>query len=239
MRRAFLHGFLGDPEVWTGIAGPDDVVLVLPGHGAPRASITVHGAEIIDASALHDNWHANIAALGDLVQKCDMAIGYSLGARVALGLLATGRVPRAILISVNPGLPDEEKAARRASDAAWAHRLRTQPLTDVLDAWEAQLVFSTQARAGAVLLEARRARRLMHDPEQLARSLETMGLAEMPDYRSAITEDNCEVVVGADDAKYVAIAKTLAAPVAVIAASGHDPVLEQPADLARVLASPP
>ena len=239
MRRAFFHGFLGDPEVWTGIAGPDDVVIVLPGHGAPRASITVDGAEIIDASTLHESWYANIAAIGEVVQKCDMAVGYSLGARVALALLATGRVPRAILISVNPGLPDEEKIARRDTDAAWARRFRTQPLPDVLDAWEAQPLFATQARVSASLLEARRARRLMHDPEQLARSLETMGLAEMPDYRSAITEDNCELVVGADDAKYVALAKVLPAPMAVIPASGHDPLLEQPAALARVLASPP
>ena len=239
MRRAFLHGFLGDPEVWTGIAGPDDVVLVLPGHGAPRASITIEGAEIIDASALHENWYASVAAIGEQVQKCDVAIGYSMGARVALGLLATGRVPRAILISVNPGLPEAEKAARRETDAAWARRFRTEPLPAVLDAWEAQPLFATQARVSSVLLEARRARRLMHDPEQLARSLETMGLAEMPDYRSLITEDNCELIVGADDARYVALARALAAPTLTIAESGHDPLLEQPAALAKMLASPP
>jgi 2-succinyl-6-hydroxy-2,4-cyclohexadiene-1-carboxylate synthase len=145
-----------------------------------------------------------------------------------------GRAPRAILISVNPGIDDHERATRRASDAVWAHRLRTEPLAAVLDAWEAQPLFATQARADRDALARRRARRLALDPAQLARSLEVMGLAEMPDYRAEV-DARCTLVVGADDAKYVALARALPARVEVIARSGHDPLLEQPEALAALL----
>jgi 2-succinyl-6-hydroxy-2,4-cyclohexadiene-1-carboxylate synthase len=217
VRFAFLHGFLGDPSVWDGIAGVGDATIALPGHGGGPVRAT---------------WDANLDALA--LPRCDAVVGYSLGARVALGLVATGRAPRAILISVNPGIDDAERPARRASDAAWAHRLRTEPLATVLDAWEAQPLFATQARAGADALARRRARRLKLDPEQLARSLEVMGLAEMPDYRAAV-DARCTVIAGADDAKYVALARSLPARVELVTASGHDPLLEQPAALAALL----
>jgi pimeloyl-ACP methyl ester carboxylesterase len=61
-----------------------------------------------------------------------------------------------------------------------------------------------------------------------------MGLAEMPDYRSDI-DARFSLVVGADDPRYIAIARSLPAPVTVIADSGHDPLLEQPAGLSTAL----
>ena len=68
--------------------------------------------------------------------------------------------PRAVLISVNPGIDDAERPARRAHDAAWARLLRERGLDAFLDAWEAQPLFATQARVRADLRAARRARRL-------------------------------------------------------------------------------
>ncbi len=227
MTPALLHGFLGDPEVWddgaNGIAG---ATFALPGHAG--------GDPVLST------WAANLDAIAARIRGYRLVIGYSLGARVALGLVAIGAVPRAILVSVNPGIPDTaatERAARRASDATWAQRFRTEPLADVLDAWEAQPLFATQARAPAARLASRRARRLTLDPEQMARSLEAMGLAEMPDYRAELSAGRCTIVVGEDDAKYVAIARASSAPVHVIPRAGHDPLLEQPAALAKVLAS--
>jgi 2-succinyl-6-hydroxy-2,4-cyclohexadiene-1-carboxylate synthase len=254
VRRVLLHGFLGDPSVWTGIV--EGAAIALPGHGAPIAA----------------TWEQNIDAIAAQIGSCDVVVGYSLGARVALGLLATSAVPRAVLISVNPGIIDwrtgidekgrsgidqnsptldgtsrqaiesdarsepDERIARRASDACWARRFRTEPLANVLDAWEAQPLFATQARVSPDVLAARRSLRLALESEQIARSLETMGLAEMPDYR-AIVDERCTLIVGADDAKYVAIARSLSAPVHVIDHCGHDPLLEQPVALAKVLSS--
>ena len=225
MRRAFVHGFAGSPAIWSGIARPDDddICIALPGHGATPVQPT---------------WDANLAAVAQAIgPACDLVVGYSLGARIALGLLATGRAARAILISVNPGIRDAERAARRANDAAWAHMLRERGLAAFFEAWQAQPLFATQSRAPADRRAARGAARRALDPEQLARTFEVMGLAEMPDHTAAVTADRCRLIVGADDTKFLAIARTLPAPLDVIADCGHDPTLEQPATLADLLVS--
>lgn len=219
MRCALIHGFAGEPASWDEVA-IEGVRIALPGHpgGGPVA----------------EDWNANVARVGAQVGDCDVVIGYSLGARVAMGLVVGSYVPRAILISGNPGIEDAERAARRAGDAAWATLVRERGIAAFIDAWEAQPLFASQARAPAERRAARRARRLALEPEQLARSLETMGLAEMPDYRASI-DARFVLVVGADDAKYVAIARALAAPVELVSGSGHDPLLEQPSALTDVL----
>jgi pimeloyl-ACP methyl ester carboxylesterase len=219
VRCVLLHGFAGDPASWDDVE-VDAERIALPGHlcGGPIAP----------------DWDANLAAIAARIGHCDVAIGYSLGARVALGLVLGGHAPRGVLISVNPGIPDHERAARRAGDAAWAELVRRRGIAAFVDAWQAQALFATQARAPAQRLAARRARRLALDPEQLARSLETMGLAEMPDYRARI-DDRFALIAGGDDAKYVAIAQALPARLELIAGSGHDPTLEQPAALARAI----
>jgi len=218
VRVACLHGFLGSPEVWRSIV-PAGTAVALPGHGGGPVRAT---------------WEANLDAVADAIGTCDLVVGYSLGARIALGLVAGGRVARAVLVSVNPGIADAEREVRRAADAAWARMLRTQGLPAFLDAWEAQPLFATQARVDDALRTQRRARRLALDPEQLARSLEVMGLAEMPDYRGAL-DARCTLIVGGDDAKFLAIARVVSSRVEVIEGSGHDPLLEQPAELARTI----
>ncbi|HEU4732305.1 MAG TPA: alpha/beta fold hydrolase [Kofleriaceae bacterium] len=219
MRCVLLHGFAGDPASWDDVS-IDAERIALPGHlgGGPVA----------------DSWEANLAAIAARIGRCDVVVGYSLGARVALGLVAGGHVPRGVLISVNPGIGDHERAARRASDAGWATLARHDGIAAFVDAWQAQPLFATQARASPARRAARRARRLALDPEQLARSLETMGLAEMPDYRAHVGE-RVALIAGGDDAKYVAIARALPARLEVIADSGHDPTLEQPEALAGAI----
>ena len=218
---ALVHGFAGDPSTWDEViarwtlAEPPHAI-ALPGHGG---------------GAVRDDWAANLAAVPD----CEIAVGYSLGARVVLGLVASGRCRFGVLIGCNPGLDEGERAARRATDASWARMLRTDGIAAFADAWTAQPLFATQARVSAERRAARRTRRLALDPLELARSLETMGLAEMPDCRGAI-DHRVALIAGADDAKYVAIARMLGARCELIDGSGHDPTLEQPAALAAAIA---
>lgn len=219
VRCVLLHGFAGDPAAWDGVAVEGERI-ALPGHpgGGPLA----------------DDWAGNLAAIAARIGRCDVAIGYSLGARVALGLVVAGHVPRGVLISVNPGIAGAERAARRGSDAAWARLARERGVEAFLAAWEAQPLFASQQRAPAERRAARRARRLALDPAELARSLETMGLAEMPDHRGDV-DRRFALIAGADDARYVAIARALPAPLELVADSGHDPLLEQPAALTAAI----
>lgn len=220
VRALLLHGFAGDPSAWdatiaAGLGDLEAIAIAMPGHGAP----------------VEDSWQANLDVIDP--RGAPLAIGYSFGARVALGLLADRRVERAILIGVNPGISDEERPGRRAADAGWARLLRERGIHAFAEAWEDQPLFATQSRVPSPRLLARRGARLALDPAQLARCLETMGLAEMPDYRSAIGA--ASLIVGAEDAKFLAIARGL--PVVTIPDSGHDVLLEQPVALAAAIRS--
>lgn len=237
MTRVLLHGFLGDPSVWDGIAARTDRAIALPGHGGGPVGPT---------------WDANMDAIAAHIDAVAGAgpvtvVGYSLGARVAMGLLAKRRIDRAILISGNPGIvaatrdpipndgraardaiPSNERATRLASDTAWARRFETEPLGDVIDAWETQPLFSSQKRVAPARLAARRQRRLAHDPQQLARAMIAMSVATMPDYHAVISAQNCVAIVGSDDAKYKRIWTSMPVTTHVIPDCGHDALLEAP-----------
>ncbi len=229
MRCGLLHGFAGTPAAWdevieAWVLREAPIAVALPGHG---------GGPVLDT------WEDNLNAVAGALAGCDVVVGYSLGARVALGLVASGRVAHAVLIGVNPGIADHERAQRREFDAAWAHLLRRDGVDAFHETWTQQPLFATQARVGLVTLERRRAQRMKLDAEQLARSLEVMGVANMPDYWAAIPahRDRIALIAGADDAKYVAISAGLpAASFETIADSGHDPTLEQPRELAAAIA---
>ncbi len=220
-----LHGFAQPPMAWDAVRAH----LRTPARALslPR----MEGAA---------GWDEAIDRVSELPPDA-IVVGYSLGARVALGLLARDRIAAAILISVHPGLEDDAaRADRRAADAAWSARLRTG--ADFLDAWEAQPIFATAARADAAARAARRAARAALDPHALADVMDALGLAAMPSLRAALLAraDRARLVVGADDAKFTALAAALAAAApplgpTVIPGSGHDPTLEQPAALAAAL----
>lgn len=238
MRFALLHGFAQVPAAW------DEVVAALPAElraGAVRCPLPGHDP----ALAAGGGWDDAIDALATRLAVDDVAVavGYSFGARLALGLLARDVVGGAVLVGVNPGLADPaERATRRAADAAWAARLRAIGTAAFLAEWEAQPLFATQARVDPARRAARRASRLGLEPGPLADALERLGTGAMPDLTSALAARarRAHLIVGADDARFRALAAVLAgrAPelaVDVVAGSGHDPTLEAPAALAAVL----
>ncbi|MCB1058004.1 MAG: hypothetical protein KDD11_21090, partial [Acidobacteria bacterium] len=138
--------------------------------------------------------------------------GYSLGGRLALGLLAAhpDRFSGATLIGTNPGLATEgDGTARRVGDETWARQLEDQGLDAFLDAWESQPLFATQSP------EQRRCQRHLRarlDAPALAAALRALGLAEMPDYRSrlAALELPVTLVAGEADAKFAHLAREMA-----------------------------
>jgi 2-succinyl-6-hydroxy-2,4-cyclohexadiene-1-carboxylate synthase len=241
MSCVLLHGFTGTPAAW------DDVISGL-GLRSALLALPLPGHAGADANPVAAGWDANLDAIAAAIRDRRAAnlplVGYSLGARVALGLVARGLVaPTApvVLVGVHPGLTDATaRAARRAHDAAWIDRLTTDGIAAFADAWELQPILAAP-RASPGARARRAAARRAHDPFSLAASLAHMGLAEMPDYLPAIRAHapQLRLVVGADDAKFLPIARSLAATtgvtLAVVDESGHDPTLEAPVALAAVI----
>ena len=190
---------------------------------------------------------SRLAKLALALPKPRYLCGYSMGARLALGLLLRrpSAFDGAILIGVHPGLPDEEaRQARRDEDSARAVRLRREGLDAFVRAWETLPLFATQARLDGDLLERQRAVRLSHDAEGLARALERLGLGEMPAYapRVATLELPVRLMAGALDHKFAAISRTLVAElpngrVDIVDGVGHNLPLEAPSAVCQAIES--
>lgn len=230
-----FHGFAHPPSSWDVVA----TGLATAGATVVRCPLPGHAAEV----TVGPDWDATLDALAPRLDPAAIAVGYSLGARVALGLLARDRIAGAILVSVHPGLADpSERAARRAADAAWIARLTDGDLASFLDAWEAQPIFATAAHADPAARAARRAARVALAPRGLAAAMAVLGLGAMPDLSAALVARaaRARLVVGADDGKFRQLAERLAAAApalgpTIIDGSGHDPTLEQPAALAAAI----
>jgi 2-succinyl-6-hydroxy-2,4-cyclohexadiene-1-carboxylate synthase len=233
-----LHGFSGDKSSWDEVIRhwqPDQppVAIDLPGHGG--------------CPQVQDGWTANLHAIGHAIGPAladATVVGYSLGARVALGLVVAGLAKRAVLVSVNPGLAAHERPARRASDAEWIQMLRSEGIERFATRWGAQPLFESQSRVPAELRHRRHLVRCAQSTEALARSLEEMGLAAMPDYREALRpfSDRLQLVVGAEDSKFGALAERMVSmapsiPLHRFAACGHDVPLERPEALGELLSA--
>ncbi|HUJ15358.1 MAG TPA: alpha/beta fold hydrolase [Thermoanaerobaculia bacterium] len=73
----------------------------------------------------------------------DVLLGYSMGARLALQLMQTHRVAKAILVSA--GLAPAEPG-RQELDETWAKRFESnEPWESIIDAWNRQSVFGGRA----------------------------------------------------------------------------------------------
>jgi len=236
-----IHGFAGSPLSWTHLVElarfqRPPLLPTLAGHGRNWRHRNV------------DSFEGELERLASEIESTEeprLICGYSMGARVALGLLA--RQPRlfaaAVLIGVHPGLDDErERAARRELDSGRSRVLRDQGLTAFVDAWEDLPLFSSQRALPAKASAEQRAIRLDHDPEGLARALELLGLAEMPSYQAWVrsAEIPITLVTGARDSKFSEIAEAIretnpAVGFERIPGAGHNVVLESPAALAELL----
>ncbi len=239
-----LHGFLGSARSWDGLvsrlSGYEQIERIeLVGHGVDPSN---------DEETVH-SFEDEISRLLEHLRRVSLPsprwlVGYSLGARVALGLAARVEEPfeHLVLVSGRDGLADPEEAlARAALDDALARTLLDEGLPGFVERWEALPLFSSQRSLSAAARAEHRARRLAHDPRRLAHALRTLSLGRMPRYAAAACARTPRVtlVVGEHDSKFRALADGLSraygAQVRVVQGAGHDVVLERPDELAALL----
>lgn len=251
-RLVLLHGFAGTPEVWQPVLEhlPEELrrdawAPALAGHGI---AAPISGPDSFEAEV-----ERLAAGLDELVgpdrpnRELPHLVGYSLGGRLALGLLARHRerFSGATLIGANPGLDPpglgtpEERVARRAADERWARQLEEEGLQAFLDAWEAQPLFASQTPE-----QRREQRRLRSDlePRALAAAHRALSLAGMPDYRPDLAKLDLPVtlVAGEADPKFHRLALEMAkalprTEVHLVPRVGHNVVLEAPRAVAEII----
>lgn len=233
MRYLCLHGFTGTPESFAGCdLPPGSVTPVLGGH----LHTPVRGD--------FEDEVERLATLG-ADAECQGLFGYSLGGRLALGILARypERFQHALVASAQAGLAtDEERRARRDGDARWESLLRERGLIAFVDAWQALPLWASQGDLPEDVKRAQRAQRLRHSADGLADSLVHHGLGKMPDLRPRLASirTRVDLLVGERDQKFVALAKELSTLIpdvrlTIAPGAGHNLLLEQPAHCASLL----
>lgn len=194
-----LHGFLGSPRDWDFLREAGFAI-----ETPPLDAIPSHG---------------------------DILLGYSLGGRLALhALLAGARYSRAIFVSTGLGIEGEEaRAARRASDEAWARRFESEEFESVIADWNAQPVL-----AGPSLVRSRDD----YDP----RALREWSSGALLPVASRLHELVIPTlwIAGARDTKYVSEATRAAALAAgaglvIVEEAGHRVPWEQAREFIEIL----
>ena len=233
-----LHGFTGSPASWDFL--PDSSILprivpALVGHAGAQATHEIGSfADEVD----------RLAVLAPGAEPLHV-IGYSLGARLALGVAVRhpSRVARLTLISAHPGLATEpERTARRASDAAWCDLLVERGVPAFVEAWQAQPLWASQMRLSDVARKKKQMERSTQTAAGLCHSLRVTGLAEMPNYAPVLSEIRVptDVLAGALDSKFCDLARIFAANIAharldIVPGAGHDLLLERPDFITEVI----
>ena len=239
-----LHGFTGSGHGMAEIAQSleqdyETLALDLPGHGQSTGSVRP------DTDGFDE-------CLDDLVATLESAghhrahwLGYSMGARLALGCAVRhpGSVESLVLLGGRAGIVDPvERAARRREDAVLAARIESVGVETFVDEWLAQPMFATLRRRGARFLAEQRRQRVSNSARGLADSLRRLGPGAQPPLFDALPRVDVPVllVAGALDRKFVALAQDLAgrlprAELCELAGAGHAAHLEEPEAFVHVV----
>jgi 2-succinyl-6-hydroxy-2,4-cyclohexadiene-1-carboxylate synthase len=147
-RVTLVHGFLGSPEDWDGVAAA-----LGPGAHCERIDLHALGCETLAAAGERLAGHVASTAPSALV-------GYSLGGRIALVAAAQGvRIP-VVLLAASPGIEDPaERSARAREDDARAASIRRDGLAEFVGRWYAMPMFDRlRSHEGFASVRDRRAR---------------------------------------------------------------------------------
>lgn len=232
-----LHGFTGRGESMSGIARSfeqdyETLALDLPGHGQ---SVDRVRADTDGFDECVDDLAATLESAGHHRAHW---LGYSMGARLALGCAVRhpGRVASLVLLGGRAGIADPiERAVRRREDASLAARIESGGVETFVDEWLAQPMFAALRQRGAEFLAEQRRQRVGNSARGLADSLRRLGPGAQPPLFDALPRVDLPVllVAGALDRKFVALAHDLAgrlprAEICELVGAGHAAHLEQP-----------
>jgi 2-succinyl-6-hydroxy-2,4-cyclohexadiene-1-carboxylate synthase len=221
-----LHGFLGAPDDWDFLRGKiSGLELVCP--PLPRSSY----------------WNETISALAAEISEGSIVVGYSMGARLALGyaLACPDRLGGLVLISGNPGIDDTERPQRWRRDMELADQLDSSDIRSFLRDWYRQAIFQGLTDGQ---IEELTVKRTGLNRSYQADLLRSNSIARQPNYWSRLADLNLPVlaIAGERDAKYSAIAQRIAREthygrLEIVSNCGHIVLFEQPDVLINMIRS--
>ncbi|MCG3087583.1 2-succinyl-6-hydroxy-2,4-cyclohexadiene-1-carboxylate synthase [Sporosarcina cyprini] len=233
----FLHGFTGSTSTWRGAMNTlkDDYSVYavdLIGHG--KTSIPTEPARYAMSEQV-----ADLDCLFDQLQLSRfILVGYSMGGRLAIGYTASHpeKIEALLLESSSPGLQkEEERIARRASDASLAERILHDGIETFVNNWENIPLFESQKMLSVDKRQAIREERMSQSPSGLANSLRGFGTGSQPSYWEVLNELQMPVLLmtGELDSKFVAIAREMKkdlpnASQIIVPQAGHAIHVEKP-----------
>lgn len=225
----YLHGFAGTPQGFSELNMQIEHAPYLAGHGShPDLSSSAYDEEV-------ERVASGIASRFD--QPVHL-LAYSMGARVALGVIA--RHPhllrRATLVGVHPGLEsDDERNDRLSWERSWIGILEQEGLSGFEEKWKSQEIFASQSQLSPEIQHAQKSARLSHTASGLVHALRVLGLGSMPHFWSTLSHFHTPTtfVYGALDQKFTKLAERAHAlnpsfRLAPIPDAGHNPLLEAP-----------
>jgi 2-succinyl-6-hydroxy-2,4-cyclohexadiene-1-carboxylate synthase len=221
----FIPGFMQRGDAWGPVAE-----LVAERYPSTCLDFRTHGFE------------ARIGELREAAGPGSVAVGYSMGGRLALHLAARepDRLAGLVTVGASPGIDDpDERRARREADGELATWMERATIEEVVARWEGLPVFAGQP---AGLVERQRPGRLAHDPRLLAQLLRSAGQGALPPLFDDLPRVRMPVLAlaGERDERYVQAGRRIAllAPrgdTLPVPDAGHAAHLEQPGAVARLV----
>lgn len=207
----FLHGWMGNCDDYVEViellrSRFYCIAIDLPGHGKTELIGDDRGYEFVNTAV------GIIQLLDSLKINHCIICGYSFGGRLALYLALEfpDKFDRVILESTSPGLPTvTAREERIINDRRIIQELRSTKLADFVINWYRNPIFIgiEQHPNFPKLIQ----RRLVNQPDNLAKSLKYAGLGKQPYLgdRLRAYDNSILLIVGGEDEKFVAIAQTL------------------------------
>ena len=230
----FLHGFTGSKYSWNEIQHLVKFkthAIDLPGHGK-------NYFKSLSNNYSFKNWDQEFLSIlnNTKVDKINLC-GYSMGGRLAISFATAfpEKVNSLILISSTAGLLNNSENKNRLIQDNKLSKDIELDYNKFIDNWENLDFFSKQKLRNPNGFIRQRVIRKSQNPQQLALSLQNLGLGNMPNYWNDIPYFNFPVLIicGDEDKKYNKISSQLHSKInnsiiKIIPNSGHAPQIDQP-----------
>lgn len=233
----FLHGFTGSTSTWR-----DAMNSLKDDYSVYAVDLTGHGKTSIPIEPARYAMSEQVADLDCLFDQLQLSrfilVGYSMGGRLAIGYTASHpeKIEALLLESSSPGLQkEEERIARRASDASLAERIIKNGIETFVNNWENIPLFTSQKMLSVDKRQVIREERMSQAPAGLANSLRGFGTGSQPSYWEVLSELQMPVLLmtGELDSKFVGIAREMKkdlpnASQIIVPEAGHAIHVEKP-----------